>query len=68
MTKNTKMGLGLIFLGLLVNNFSFLYDVLLNTSDGWIFLGWKAQLGVAVGALAVLVGLGLICRGARKAG
>ncbi|PCJ58366.1 MAG: hypothetical protein COA65_07975 [Rhodospirillaceae bacterium] len=65
MGSNATKGMALIVLGVLVNNLSYLYDVILDKHEGWIFLGGKAQSGVAVGVLAVVIGLFLIWRGSK---
>jgi len=65
MGSNATTGMALIVLGVLVNNLSYLHDVIFDKHDGWILLGWKAQSGVAVGALAVVIGLFLIWRGSQ---
>ncbi len=65
MGSNVTKGLALVVLGVLVNNLSYLYDVIVDKHDGWIFLGWEAQSGVAAGALAVVIGLFLIFRGSK---
>lgn len=66
MGSNVTKGLALIVFGVFVNNFSYLYDIILDKHDGWILLGWKAQSGVAVGALAIVIGLFLIFRGSKN--
>jgi len=65
MGSNVTKGLALIVLGVVVNNLSYLHDVILDKHDGWILLGWKAQSGVAIGVLAVVGGLFLVCRGSK---
>lgn len=65
MGSNVTKGLALVVLGVLVNNLSYLHDVIVDKHDGWIFLGKTTQGGVAVGVLAVAIGLFLICRGSK---
>lgn len=60
-------GLALIVLGLLINNVSYLYDMLVDKHEGWIFLGWKTQAGAAIGAIMIVAGLFLIWQKIAKA-
>lgn len=64
--SNSAKGLALIVVGVLVNNLSLFYDVIVGRHEGWIFLGWKAQAGVALGIAAIVVGLFLVWQELKK--
>ncbi|MEX2647423.1 MAG: hypothetical protein WD673_00260 [Alphaproteobacteria bacterium] len=44
----------LVFDALLVLNGVYLWDLIVDKHDGWILLGWKAYVGIAVANLGVL--------------
>ncbi len=64
--SNSMKGLALIVIGVLVNNVSYLYDLIIDAHEGWIFLGVKAQAGAALGIVAVVIGLFLIWQESQK--
>ncbi|MCE2509642.1 MAG: hypothetical protein J4G10_01475 [Alphaproteobacteria bacterium] len=65
--SSSMKGLALIVIGVLVNNVSYLYDLIIDAHDGWIFLGWKTQAGAALGMVAIVIGLFLIWQESKKA-
>ena len=64
--SNSMQGLALIVIGVLVNNVSYLYDLIVDAHEGWIFLGAQAQAGAALGIVAVVIGLFLIWQESQK--
>lgn len=64
--SNTVKGLALIVIGVIISNVSYLYDVIVDAHEGWIFLGTKAQVGAALGVVAVVIGLFLIWQESQK--
>ncbi len=64
--SNSMKGLALIVIGVLVNNVSYLYDLIVDAHEGWIFLGVQAQAGAALGIVAVVIGLFLIWQESQK--
>jgi len=62
MAKNRSLGVILIILGVLVNNYAYLTDVVGNTHEGLIFMGWKGILAAVLGLLGVFLGMMALLR------
>ena len=58
MFGSRKLGASLVIIGVLANNYVYLHDLVLQTQQGAIVLGWMAAIGIIV-TLAV-IGLGLM--------
>ncbi len=65
--KNRSLGIVLIVLGILVNNYAYLTDIVGDTHDGLIFMGWKGFLAAGLGMLSVAIGV-IALLGAGKSG
>jgi hypothetical protein len=59
--KNTNLAVALIVVGLLVNNFAYLHDLIVNSAPV-IWMGPKTWVLAALGALAVVVGAWMAIR------
>jgi hypothetical protein len=72
MDKSRTWGLVVIIIGVLANNYVYLNDLILDTHEGMIFLGWKSAIGIIVTLAVIFGGLVLLLRsptgGAAKAG
>ena len=64
----TPLGWTGIVCGLIALIYTFYHDVIWDNYDGWINLGWKSDLAVAPGVVAVFVGANLLIVGARRRG
>jgi hypothetical protein len=60
--KNKSLGVVLIILGILVNNYAYLTDIIGNTHEGLIFMGWKGFVAAALGVLSVTIGVMALLR------
>ncbi|MEX2455316.1 MAG: hypothetical protein WD470_11465 [Rhodospirillaceae bacterium] len=60
--KNRSLGIVLIILGVLVNNYAYLTDIVGDTHDGLIFLGWKGIMAAVLGLMSVLIGVVALLR------
>jgi len=52
--------------GLIAMIYTFYHDVIWDSYDGAIMLGWKSDLAIALGLVAVFVGANLLIVGARR--
>ena len=57
MSKNRSLGVVLIILGILVNNYAYMTDLVGNSHDGLIYLGWRGIVAAVLGLLAVAPGV-----------
>ncbi|MDP6475423.1 MAG: hypothetical protein QF666_07500 [Alphaproteobacteria bacterium] len=62
----TPLGWTGIVCGLIAMIYTFYQDVIWGRYEGWINLGWKSDLGIALGVVAIFVGVNLIITGARR--
>ena len=62
MSKNRSLGVVLIILGILVNNYAYMTDIVGNTHDGLIYMGWRGILAAVLGLLAVALGVVALLR------
>ncbi len=65
MLKNQTLGLVLVILGVLANNYVYLHDLILDKHGGAILLQWKSQ--TAIVATLVVVAIGVIIIWASRA-
>ena len=66
MKNATSLGWIAIFCGLIGLVYTTYHDVLWNSHDGWVILGWKSQLAMALCVVAIIAGGNLIAVGARR--
>lgn len=66
MFKNRSFGIILVILGVLVNNYAYLTDIVGNTHDGLIFMGGKGILAACLGLLSILLGVITLIRGSKS--
>ncbi len=64
----TPIGWTGIVCGLIAMIYTFYHDAIWNTYEGMIKLGWKSDLAVALGVVAIFVGVNLVVVGARQRG
>ena len=62
MDKSRTWGLVVIIIGVLANNYVYLHDLILDTHEGMILLGWKAGIGIIVTLAVIFIGLVLLLR------
>lgn len=62
MTKKRSLGVLLIILGVLVNNYAYVTDIVGNTHEGLIYVGWKGMVAAALGLIAIFLGTVSILR------
>ena len=63
MPKGKKLGLALLILGVLANNYVYLHDLILGRhEEGAILLGWIAGLGIVVTLGMIAVGAIILLR------
>ncbi len=65
MLKNKTLGLVLVILGVLANNYVYLHDLILDKHEGAILLHWKSE--TAIVATLVVVAIGVIIIWASRA-
>ena len=53
MSKNRSPSVVLIILSILVNNYAYMTDLVGNSHDGLIYLGWRGIVAAVLGLLAV---------------
>ncbi|MGB0631982.1 MAG: hypothetical protein ACPGRZ_14940 [Alphaproteobacteria bacterium] len=51
------LGVVLIILGILVNNYAYMTDLVGNSHEGLIYLGWRGIAAAILGLLAVALGV-----------
>ncbi len=56
MAKNRSLGVVLINLGVLVNNFAYVTDIAGNSHEGLIYLGPRGIAAAVLGLLAIALG------------
>ena len=68
MPANKRWGLVLVIFGVLANNYVYVHDIIVDSRDGLIYLGWLAWVGIAVALAVVAVGIVLLVRPQGEAG
>ena len=66
MIKDHALAVGLIVVGVLVNNYIYLHDVVLAKHVGTIFLGRASMIAVVASLIPIAAGLILITRSPEK--
>ena len=66
MSKNRSLGIVLIILGILVNNYAYLTDLVGNSHEGLIYMGWKGIVAALLGLLAVALGVVSLIRASNQ--
>lgn len=59
-----SLGVILIILGVLTNNYAYITDIVGNTHEGLIYLGWRGMVAAATGLVAVFLGMAALLRAA----
>ena len=62
MLKDKRLGLALIIVGVLANNYVYLHDLILDTYEGAIRLGWISGVGVIVTLVVTAIGVVTLLR------
>ncbi len=62
MLKDKRLGLALIILGVLANNYVYLHDLILDKHEGAILLGWISGVGVIVTYVVIAIGVVILLR------
>ena len=62
MLANRTLGLVLVIVGVLANNYVYLHDIILDKHAGAINLGWPSWLGIGVTLLVVAFGIFIVVR------
>ena len=62
MFKNRTLGLVLIIIGILANNYVYLHDLVVGRPQDMILLGFYSAIGIVVALLVALFGLVIVLR------
>ncbi len=62
MLKNKTVSLALVIIGVLANNYVYLHDLVLDTHDGAILLGWRSWVGIVVTLIVIAIGIVMLVR------
>ncbi len=62
MLKNRKLGLVLIIIGVLANNYVYLHDLILDKHEGAILLGPRGWIGIIVTVIVIAIGMVILLR------
>jgi hypothetical protein len=65
MAKNRSLGVVLIILGVLVNNFAYVTDIVGNSHEGLIYMGPRGIAAAVLGLLAIALGVLCLLRASR---
>ena len=58
MTDHSKeLGLAIIIIGVLANNYVYLHDLVLDKHNGAILLGWPSWVGIVVTGIVIAIGM-----------
>lgn len=57
MAKNRSLGVVLIVLGVLVNNYAYVTDIVRNFHEGLIYMGSRGIAAAVLGLLAIMLGV-----------
>jgi hypothetical protein len=66
MAKNRSLGVVLIILGVLVNNYAYVTDIVGNSHEGLIYMGSRGILAALLGLLAIALGVVSLIRASNK--
>lgn len=62
MAKNRSLGVVLIILGVLVNNYAYVTDIVGNSHEGLIYMGSRGIAAAVLGLLAIALGIVALLR------
>ena len=62
MLKDKRLGLALIIIGVLANNYVYLHDLILDKHEGLINLGPYGWTGIVVTLIIIAGGVGILLR------
>ena len=62
MAKNRSLGVVLIILGVVVNNYAYVTDIVGNSHEGLIYMGSRGITAAVLGRLAIAVGVVALLR------
>ncbi len=62
MLKDERLGLALIIIGVLANNYVYLHDLILDNHEGLISLGRNGWIGIVVTLIIIAGGVGVLLR------
>ncbi len=62
MLKDKRLGLALIIVGVLANNYVYLHDLVLDKHEGAILLGWPSWVGIVVTLIVIAGGVVILLR------
>ena len=62
MLWDKNLGLFLVIVGVLANNYVYLRDLFLGTHDGMILIGSNSWIGIAVTLVVVVIGVFILMR------
>lgn len=68
MTKNRSLGVVLIILGVLVNNYAYVTDIVGNSHEGLIYMGSRGIAAAVLGLLAIALGVVSLLRATKTDG
>ncbi len=62
MLKDKRLGLALIIVGVLANNYVYFHDLILDKHEGAILLGLRGWIGIAVTLIVIAGGMVILLR------
>ncbi len=62
MLENKTLGLVLIIIGVLANNYVYLHDLILDKHEGAILLGPRGWIGIVVTGIVIALGMVILLR------
>ena len=62
MLKNKTLGLALIIIGVLANNYVYLHDLILDKHEGAILLGPRGWIGIVITWIVIAIGMVILLR------
>ena len=62
MLKNKTLGLVLVIIGVLANNYVYLHDLVLDKHEGAILLGSQSWVGIVVTLIVIAIGIVVLVR------
>ncbi len=62
MLKDKRLGLALIIIGVLANNYVYLHDLILDKHEGAILLGPRGWIGIVVTLIVIAIGMVILLR------
>ena len=66
MAKSRSLGVVLIILGVLVNNYAYVTDIVGNSYEGLIYMGSRGIVAAILGLLAIALGVVSLIRAANS--